>query len=1003
MIKSLFPACFLWIIFRTTVLTDSAAAQPQLLEDPLPLTVMEELAYDEPFVLGAQYDAAVPSPENLLGFPLGQRFASPTEIERCLRAWCDTSPRLLLVEYARSHENRPLYYLVISSPENLARRKQIQADLARLADPRGLSDAEAEQLLARLPGVAWFAYSIHGNETSGADAALAVIYHLAAAGNPEVADLLTNLVVIVDPMMNPDGRHRFLQQTLVHGGAMPNVDDQSLQHRGYWPSGRTNHYLFDLNRDWILGIHPETRGRIRGIRQWHPLLVIDAHEMGALNTYLFSPARDPRNPHYPERRYYWGDVFARDQAAAFDRRGWVYYTGEWADDWYAGYSSWAAFRGSLFILYEQARVARDAVRRPEGTLLTYRESVHHQITSTLANLRTLREHAATLLREFLAERRENLSKKGRYANCTFAVLPTGNEARKRAFLDLMELQGIEVFTNERDFEVTDACDQLGRVHSKLTVPAGTLLIPNRQPEARLVAAMLEFDPHIPEATLQKERQEILRHDESRMYDVTAWNITMLYGLEALSLPRDLPREAVPVELTDLAPGLQPGPGKAVALVFDGEDDRSVAAAARLLEHGVQVRVADRAFTFNERAFARGSVLVTVIDNTREYGDLLDLVARTAHELAIPVWPISTGLGEGDLPDLGGQHFRLLAQPRIAVLAHGTTSSNDFGAIWYNLDQRLGIRHSHLNQERLTDVDLRRYNVLVLPDRYPSPSDSTVVASLRDWITAGGTLVAIGQSAAELATPSASFVQARKLLDVLDDLDRYELAIHREWQARIGQTPSLADVWSHVASPELTYPWQGETYPFTGTAAEASLPDTRREDDRRQATRTKELRKRDSWQTLFMPQGVFLAGRTDDQHWLTFGCGEPLPLLYGSAVGRAQVLMAADGVEAPVRMGTFVPREDDRDSDGMAEPEKLGWGPVPSGQMLYLRMSGLLWPEASHRLANSAYVTREKVGQGQVILFASPPAFRGAALGTTRLLANALIYGPGLGTQQPVKP
>ncbi len=430
------------------------SAQPQ----PTPV---QGLAYDVPFFPGTAYDPSIPTPEDLLGFMPGERAAFPHEIELAILAWGESSPRVTVVEYARSHEGRALYYAIITSPANHARIDSIRSGLARLADPRGLDSGEAEALITGLPGTAWLAYSIHGDETSGADAALAVIYHLAAAQGDPVEGMLDDLVVLIDPMMNPDGRNRFLQQIAEHRGTQPNVDDQSLLHAGYWPWGRTNHYGFDLNRDWILGVNPETKGRIREASLWHPLLFVDAHEMGSQDTYLFSPQRDPRNPHVPSNRDKWGRLFAEEQSQAFDAYGWAYYTGEWNEGWYPGYSDvWGEFRGAVGILYEQAGFAEDGVRRPGGAVHTYREAVHHQAVSSIANLMTLQDNVADIRRDILAERRAAVSADGPFAKRTFAVLPTSNRSRLRGFVDLMELQGFEYYLTTTDFRASGT-DQLG--------------------------------------------------------------------------------------------------------------------------------------------------------------------------------------------------------------------------------------------------------------------------------------------------------------------------------------------------------------------------------------------------------------------------------------------------------------------------------------------------------------------------------------------------------------
>ena len=318
------------------------------------------------------------------------------------------------------------------------------------------------------------------------------------------------------------------------------------------------------------------------------------------------------------------------------------------------------------------------------------------------------------------------------------------------------------------------------------------------------------------------------------------------------------------------------------------------------------------------------------------------------------------------------HFLRLEPPRIALLTRGGLSFYDYGSIWHTLDHRVGIRHSQLDETTLNFVDLRRYNVAVLPDRFFSSLSDSTKSTLKTWVTAGGTLIAIGRSAAEISNEEAELSSVRRLQDVLGDLDDYESAILRDEMARTKSVPAPSDVWSHLAVAAADYPW-------------TELTDLSRPDE-------SELERNDAWDRMYMPQGAFLAARTDPEHWLTFGVGSELPVL----VANSTVLMAKQPVEAPVRLGLFEKRAG-------AEARRIGWSAVPSGYDLRLRMSGLLWPEAAGRLANSAAVTRESVGSGQVILFANPPTFRGSSRGTARLLLNAMIYGPGLGASATIEP
>ena len=611
----------------------------------------------------------------------------------------------------------------------------------------------------------------------------------------------------------------------------------------------------------------------------------------------------------------------------------------------------------------------------------------------MANLGTLQTNAKTRLKEFATERRSNLSREGIYANRTWAVPPTRNRSRLSAFIETLTLQGVEIHVLGSELKVTNAVDQLDRVITNRTLPVGTLLIANRQPTAPLVATLLEFDPRMSPGALAEERREILRSGDSRLYDTTAWNLTLLHGLEALTLARDLPEDAKPF---GALPPVPPSPNvpKPVAWVIDGADDLSVTAAGRLIENGVEVRVAEKPFTFDDKEFSRGSVVASALDNRQFAGNLAAMVEKVSTELGLVAVPAASGLGDGDSPDLGGRHFVRLVPPRIAVVGRGQISPNDFGSIWFMLDQQLGVRHSHLTDGDAPS-DLARYNVIVLPDRH-NALPAGWREPLKDWVMAGGTLIAIGGSAGDLASRTNELTRVRRLPDVLGKLADYEQFIFREWLAQAGPVLDPDKVWTKTVATASKFPWP-----------EAGAGENAKED---------ELKKRDAWNKLFMPQGAMMAARIDMKHWLTFGATEMLPVL----AGEQAVLMSGDEVETPARFGVFTPappaavatleqkkgaatetkNEDGKEKRGIP---RAGWCALPEGTDLTLRLSGLLWPEAAQRIANAAVLTRERLGRGQVILFASPPNFRAATKGTARLLANAMIYGPGLGATQTVRP
>lgn len=932
-------------------------------------------------LLPDDYDPAIPSPESLLGFPVGQRTATPAQIAQSVNSWAAASDKMQLVEYARTHEDRPLYYAIISTPENLANIESVKQDLAKLANPKDLTSGDAKQIIERLPAVSWMAYSIHGNESSGSDASLAAIYHLIASQGQDIKDLLSKSIVIIDPSQNPDGRARFTKMLEQSRGVAPNIDDQSTLHSGYWPWGRTNHYLFDLNRDFILGVHPETIGRVNAINQWHPQLVIDGHEMGSQGTFLFAPAREPINKNLSLASKKWGNVFANDQAASFDQQNWPYYTGEWFENLYPGYSSYSEFRGSIHILYEQARIHEDGVRQGNGRILSYQESVHHQLTSTITNLKTLAKHSKDIYQDYLTDRRKSISSSSDYANITYALPPTNNTKRWLGFIRLMKLQGFELYTTQKEISYPDATNQLG-VKVTANLPKGSLIIRNRQPEARLLAAILEFDVKLDDAVLVEERQNVLRDGSSIMYDTTAWNLSMMHGVEAFSIPQFVDSNIEPYQEIEAQKSIVKKENS-IAYIADGANDASVGFAARLLEQQVKVRVLDEKAELDGHAFSRGSVVVNRYDNEFFSGDLDAIVEAAAEEVSVSAVAISAGLGADDLPDIGGSHFRLLQQPKIALLSRGGINFYDFGAIWHSIDSNLGIRHSHLSVDTISFNDLRRYNTLVIPSLFFGKLDKALLAMINKWVEAGGTLIAIDGAIPDLVNPEAKLSNVRMLSQTFKDIEKYDVALQREWLAKQKQYSVLEDIWGHNAADKITYPW---TNGIDGSPE-------------------KVLKKQEEWLSKFAPSGAIVAARTDQKHWLTFGSPKNLPVL----VSNNPILMSDEKSQAVVRLGVY--QEMDKSvwqkivASFKDKPvsRKIGWSSLPDEYELKLRMSGLLWPEASQRIANSAYLTREQKGNGQIILFASQPVFRGSTLATNRLLLNALVYGAGLGTNNVVNP
>ncbi len=912
----------------------------------------------------ASFNPDVPTPESIIGHAVADGAVRYDPLVRYLQTLAEASPLATLTPYAESHEGRTLYYLTITSIANHARLDEIKADNAKLADPRRLASAEqAAGILDSLPGVAWLAYSIHGDELSSTDAAIEVAYQLTAGLDEQTRRLRDELVIHIDPLMNPDGRERYLGQLQHLTGKVPNPDYQAMQHWGLWSAGRGNHYLFDLNRDWLMQVHPETRGRAARLLDWNPHLVVDSHEMGSLDTYLFDPPREPHNVDLSEDNLKWRRRFSADQAKAFDRHGWSYYTQEWYEEWYPGYTNaWVSLQGAVGLLYEQAGVNAAVIKQATGKILTYREAVHHQFVSSLANLETLRANRREILADYLADRRWAVQAAGSDAE-VFLLPPPPDRPMFDRFVDLLIRQGIEVGIAPTPLQAADVTDIWGHTVDTKILPAGTLVVRAAQPRRRLLHAILNFDPHMSETFLHDERKYLESHRGTRVYDVTAWNLCMAYGLEGYwaRSTADValrPPSSKRAELSDATPGY--------GYLIDGASSDIYHAIIRLLDRECKVRVATEPFTMGGQEYAPGAVLLRNRENPAA-DELSQLIKELTADLDLAVRPVDTALCEAG-PDLGGRRFRLLAQPRIAIASQWPISTTSFGSTWHLLDARLGLRVSPFNLQAMGFADLRKYNVIVLPNTWRPAGLEGVLNErtrkrLKKWVETGGTLVALGNSAAFVAGKDRDLSSVRLRRDVLDKLTVYEEALKREQSAR------------HV-SVDPAEVWNATKLPTDKDDSEASDDSDKASPKRKKPSQDIEaLKREDTWLRMFSPNGVMAATEFNPEHWLCFGLGEnrtggdKLSVLLSSRYA----LMSKHPIQTPVRLAA----QDD------------------------LRLSGLLWPEGRKRWADTAYTTVERVGYGQIILFSTDPFFRGYLEGTGRLLLNALLLGPGLGTSQPV--
>ena len=698
---------------------------------------------------GTRYDAKIPTVKSVLGWDFGERITPPEGITAYLKALQAAAPdHARLIEYAKTWEGRPLHVLIVGSPERIANIDAVKKGLQQIADPRGLDAGTADRLVREMPAVVWLMHSVHGNEISSSDAALAEAYHLLAAQGDAGVDLIRKeTLVVIDPLQNPDGRARFVQGNLAGEAATPDSNPASLEHDEPWPGGRSNHYLFDMNRDWFSQSQPETRGRAGLMLEFYPHVVVDLHEMGGNSTYYFAPPADPLNPYITKDQQKWFDRFGRNNGAKFDERGFGYFIRETFDSFYPGYGeSWPIFHGAVGMTYEQASSRGLVFRRSDDTDLTYRDTVVHHFTAAIQTALTAAENREQLVRDYL-EYRRSAAKLGETGTRAYVLVAPEHDPGRAAHLGRrLAASGIEAYRADEPFQAG------GRA-----VPAGSVIVPLNQPAGRLARNLLDADISQGDEFLKEQDRRRKRGMGEQIYDVTAWSLPALYDLEVVSVnapvqPRStrLTRDMAPAPAATLAPArvgyLMPwGLGTAATVV-------------EALQAGLRVQTMDREFTIGGRQYPLGTALFRTSNNP---ADLAATLAPIAAKHGVTPTPIDTAFVDAGV-SLGSNDVALLKAPKV-LLAYDTPSSS-LSAGWarYILERRWAQPITTVRNSALGRVELADFDVLVLPSgNYNFGEDQ--VRRIREWIQRGGTLVTMAESTRWATQERQGFLSSWTLL------------------------------------------------------------------------------------------------------------------------------------------------------------------------------------------------------------------------------------------------
>ncbi len=704
----------------------------------------------EPFIPGASYDQSIPTLEDVVGHTWGERITTHGESEAYLKALAASSPSAELVEYGETWEGRKLYYLVIGSQERLENLENVKSELRELAHPLTLPAARRKELTTKLPAVVWLAYTIHGNEPSGTDAGLWMAHHLLASrGDKQVESILEQCIVVIDPLQNPDGRDRYVNFFRQTTGRWPDSDPASAERRENWPGGRTNHYLFDLNRDWFPMTQKSSRARVAAYLQWRPHVFVDLHEMGSDNTYYFPPTMPPTNRELTEKQVKLYEEFGRHNAKWFDKFGFRYYTRESFDAYYPGYGcTWPSMNGSVGMTYEQASSRGLVARKSNETLMPFRETVRHHAVASLATADYAAANRQRLLEDFAAIRTPPSAIPERRA---YFIPPGPDPSRSRKLAGMLIRQGLKVKRLSSSVQLSGLRAADGSSAGKLTLEAGTWVVPAHQEGYMLVRNLLEPEVPMDDKFIAEQQRRIDAGLGSQVYDITAWSLPLLMDTPCY---RSENFSGADLEyITELPPYPAPIKREArLAWVLDGSTNSTMSALAGLLRRGVRVYSSDKGFTHNDKKYSRGSLIVPVKNNADTLATII-MDIEAAH--GVTFQPTSSAwVSEGI--NFGSPNMRFVPQPRILLAWNEPTHSYSAGATRYVLERQYGVPVTAVRTDDLNNIEIDEYKVLVLPNgwNYGEIMGEDGVERVAGWVRRGGTLVTI-QGATRWLTGSES--------------------------------------------------------------------------------------------------------------------------------------------------------------------------------------------------------------------------------------------------------
>lgn len=715
------------------------------------------------------------SPDDFLGYKIGQHFTPHWKIAGYFNhVAANSSSMMQLKQYGETNEGRPLLLAFISSPENIRNLESIRQNNIKLANLSKDKTANEDNA----PAIVWLSYNVHGNEPSSSEAAMMTLFALVNPANSKTKEWLKNTVVVIDPCINPDGRDRYVNWFNSAVGKNNNVNNMAREHREPWPQGRTNHYNFDLNRDWAWQTQVESRERLKVYLSWMPEVHVDFHEQGINEPYYFAPAAEPFHEVITAWQREFQNIIGKNNAKYFDENNWLYFTKIRFDLFYPSYGdTYPLFNGSIGMTYEQGGInAGLGVLTDDGDTLTLLDRVTHHYTTSLSTIEAASLNAGRLIKEFHKYFDNAVtSGMGEYKSFVIKYKPA-DEQRYYKLLELLDKNGIQYSPYSGSSKGYNY--ETGKEGS-FTGNPGDLLISSYQPRGAMVQVL--FEP----------RSKLV---DSVTYDITAWSLPYVYGLTAFASKEKLQGIFQPTSSSYISERTVSIKETNYGYVMPWLGVRSARTAGQLLQKGIVLRYAETPFEINGKKFERGSIIILKTSNKANSQNFWQTVRRIAYDNNIQLEPVSSGMVDKGV-DFGGDLVHPIKAPRVVMFTGDAVSTSAAGGIWSFFEQELDYPLTQINVTDFSRIDWNEVDVLIMPDgNYRFLNEKESADDFKSWIRRGGRVIALEGAMAQLAKAEIGFKlkkeeeEDKKDKEKKEDYDALKKFEDRERDFVSGTTP-----------------------------------------------------------------------------------------------------------------------------------------------------------------------------------------------------------------------